>query len=291
MPSAADVAGISAVVSAAVSTMANALIRWGGRALNWVRRVTQADHAAIGGVPTINNVLPDQVGVYVAFGPARRRRSDEIDLDKAIEFVEANFGPWFPDKPDYAAPGHGVRFVVKAPSPAGADNVTRQVHVAPSGRVELYWAVDASADPDDARADWLPLEDLIWPLVVLWSSIGPAYRRLGCFSLRSRRRFDWYFSIGTYLTRGPENMTRFWKIQFPGRQAPRASDNISSCPANGSPSELRSLDYHRGWSPVAATAVTRLLKYNGYYRCEPAVQDAIAVVGQRLQGLSTDIAC
>lgn len=46
-------------------------------------------------------------------GPARRRRSDEIDLDKAIEYVEANFGSWFPDKPDYAAPGHGVRFVVR----------------------------------------------------------------------------------------------------------------------------------------------------------------------------------
>ena len=69
MPSALDVAGISAVVSAFVSTFANALLRWGGRALNWLRRVTQADHAAIGGVPTINNVLPDRVGVYVAFGP------------------------------------------------------------------------------------------------------------------------------------------------------------------------------------------------------------------------------
>jgi hypothetical protein len=290
MPSALDVAGISAVVSAFVSTFANALLRWGGRALYWLRRVTQADHTAIGGVPTINNVLPDRVGVYVAFGPARRRRSDEIDLDKAIDFVQANFGSWFPDKPEYAAPGHGVRFLVKDSSPAGADNVTMQVHIVPNGRVELYWAVDASADPDDVRADWLPLADLMWPLALLWSSIGPAYRRLGCFPLRSRRRFDWYFSIGTHLTRGPESFTRFWKIQFPGRQALRASDNISSCPANGSPSELRSFNYHRGWSPVATTALTRLLKYNGYYRCEAAIQDAIAVVGRRLQAPSTDVA-
>jgi hypothetical protein len=34
-------------------------------------------------------------------------------------------------------------------------------------------------------------------------------------------------------------------------------------------------------------ALTRLLKCNGYYRCEPAIEDAIAVVGQRRQALST----
>jgi hypothetical protein len=36
-----------------------------------------------------------------------------------------------------------------------------------TARVELYWAVDASSDPDDARSDWLALEDLMWPLVLL----------------------------------------------------------------------------------------------------------------------------
>jgi transcriptional regulator with XRE-family HTH domain len=39
--SAADVAGISAAVSAGVSAITNALIKWGGHALAWVRKVTR----------------------------------------------------------------------------------------------------------------------------------------------------------------------------------------------------------------------------------------------------------
>ena len=287
--STADVAGISAAVSAGVSAIVNALIKWGGQAVAWVRKVTRADHSALGGVANMaNNALRDRVGVHVAFAPIRCRRNGEVDIDKAIDFVHAKFGPWFPDKPEYAAPGHGVRFVVKVPVPVGMDEVTGMVKVSPSGLVELYWAVEAVPDPGAPQMDWLPLEDVVWPLVMLWSAIGSEYRDLGDFVRRGRRRFDWYFSIGTHLTRGPENMTRFWKIQFPGRPALRASANISSCPANGCASDLRSLDCGRGWSLVATKAMTRLLKYNGYYRCEPALEDCLAVVEQRRRAASSE---
>lgn len=274
--------GISAAVSGVVATAVTIVINWGRQLLATLKTKLAPDHSALwsgvtGALAAGSPTYVDAVVIRVAYAPIRRRQAAELDPDSAIAFATKAFPGIVAGEPEYSSVHGGVRFIQHCANACGQEEMDRELGISPNGRVDLWWRLPIERDPNSDRY-LVPLEDVAGPLIVMLDSVGQGYRGLDGFSRLFRRRFDWFFGVSIDL-RDKAGTNRSWDVAFPGRPAKRAGSHPSFCPAQGfAARELRSWRSPGKKEKFLQVALTSFLKHNGYYNCDRAISDALAMI-------------